>query len=425
MKLNTPVKKLKIVNMIKYLLVLNICFFYSTIYGALAGGRPNAFSEGENAFAGVVNPANAVWVVDRLDLGAFWAHQKSSINNRDNNPIFPPGKTDFSYKSKDLFTADAAIHKHMKLKVACNTFDSSVSLAVYTMPSYLKLRTRKAIPISGNTPLVVLHKTDVISGVYSLKLNTFHSIGFSIDYFRFSHRRDGFQNSDNPARSVSPGHVTNNGTDHSNGFGLSLGWRWNITEKLKFGIAWSRKSYCGQYRKYRGFEPHHANNYTPQTIGAGFSYQFTSRLSGRAEVLWMNLGNMPSSNSNVLPDGSLNLNKRGSNDSPGPGLRDATFINIGFGYKLNSMLSVGVSFSHRIKPRKSSNFLSHTYTLQTIYEALSLGANFNYQRHILFLGFTYGFNNKVSGNMPKVIGGGRFVGEKQFMSVSISWGYMY
>lgn len=412
--------------MIKYLLMLNLLLIEATAYGSLAGGRPNAISEGQNAFAGVINPANSVWIADRFDVGAFYVHQKSSLNNHENNPSFPPGKIDLTYRAKNLYTADVAIHKQTQLKVCSRAYDSSFSLAAYTTPSFLKLRTKKPIRIAGTTPLNINNRTDVISAVFSLKLNTTHSIGISIDYLRFSHRRDGFQNSDNPLRSVSPGHVTNNGNDHSNGIGFTVGWRWNMTENLNFGAAWAKKSYCGQYRKYRGFEPHHAENYTPQMFGAGFSYRFTSRFAGRLEVLWSNLGNLPGSNNNVLPNGSLNLNKRGSNKSPGPGLNDATYINIGMGYKLNSMLSLGAGYSHRIKlPRKSSIILSHSYTLQTIYDMLSLGANVNYDRYDFFLSFSYGFKNRVTGMMPKEVGGGRFSGEKQNISLSISWGYMY
>lgn len=411
--------------MLKYLLFLNLFGLYAAAYGTLAGGRPNAFSEGNNAFAGVVNPANAVWIADRFDVGAFWVHQKASFDNRDDNPRFSPGKIDRTYKAHNIFTVDAAIHKQVKLQVGGEEWDSSFSLAAYTMPSVIKVRTKEPIPITGTTPVVLRNRTDVISAVFSLKLNPSHSIGFSIDYLRFSHLRNGFQNSDNPLRSVSPGHVTNNGTDHSTGIGFGIGWRWNVTERLFFGAAWTRKSYCGSYRKYRGFEPHHAKNYTPQLFGAGISYRFTTKLAGKLEVLWSNQGNLPGANNNVLPDGSLNLNKRGSSKSPGPGLQDATFINIGLGYKLHSMLAVGVGLSHRIKLRKSSNMLSHTYTQQAIYDTLSLGANFNCQKHDLFLVFSYGFRNKVSGYMPAVIGGGRFVAEKETIALSISWGYLY
>lgn len=411
--------------MLKYLLIINLFALYGAAYGTLAGGRLNAFSEGQNAFAGVINPANAVWVKNRFDIGAYWVHQKSGINNQDNNPLFPPEKIDFTYRSKDLFTGDIAIHKHFPIKIFTNTYDSSFSLAYYTTPSYIKLRTKVPLRLSGTTPIKLHNKIDVISGVFSFKLNRSHSIGFSIDYFFFSHLRNGFQNSDNRLRSVSPGHVTNNGNDHSNGIGLGIGWRWNITKKLNFGAAWARKNYCGQYRKYRGYEPHHATNYTPQLFGAGFSYRFTTRLAGRLEALWSNLGNLPTSNNNILPDGGLNLNKRGSNKSPGPGQQDATFINIGLGYKINSELSVGAGFSHRIKLRKSSNFLSHTYTFQTIYEALSLGVEYTYHKHDLFLGLTYGFRNRVSGYMPIEIGGGKFSAEKQTTSLSFSWGYLY
>lgn len=411
--------------MMIYLLILNLIAFCAPAYGTLAGGRPNSFSGGQNAFAGVVNPANAVWIADRFDIGVFWVNQKLSLNNHDNNPLFPPGKIDLTYKARNIFSADAAIHKGFKLKACSKVFDSSCTLAAYTMPSIVKLRTKKPIRIAGTTPIHLFDKINVVSMIFSLKLNPSHSIGISIDYLHFSHRRNGFQNSDNRFRSVSPGHVTNNGMDHSDGIGLSIGWRWNITKKLNFGAAWLKKSYCGQYRKYRGYEPHHAKNFVPQTVGAGFTYRFTSRLAGRLEVLWSNLGNLPNSNDNVLPNGKLNLHKRGSDKSPGPGLQDATYVNMGMGYKLNSLLSVGAGFSHRFKLHKSSNFLSHTYTLQTIYDVLSLGANLNYKKHELFLSFSYGFRNKVSGFMPKEVGGGRFTGEKQNTSVAVSWGYLY
>ncbi len=411
--------------MMKYLLalLLGLC---APVYGMLAGGRPNAFSEGNNAFAGVVNPANAVWIADRFDLGVFWVNQKASLDNRDNNPLFPPGKITLTHRSRHIVTADAAGHRQVQLYVGSKVFDGSFSLAAYTVPSTTKLGTTIPIPLAGTTPILLRSKTDVVSAVFSLKLNTSHSIGFTIDYLYFSHLRDGFQNSDNPKRSVSPGHVTNRGTDHSDGIGCSVGWRWKITESLNFGAAWTKKSYCGRYRKYRGFEPHHAKNYIPQTIGAGLSYRFTSKLAGRLEVLWSNLGNLPNANNSVLPDGSLNLNKRGSKKSPGPGLNDATYINIGIGYKLHSMLSIGAGLSHRIKlVRNNSNILSHSYKLQTIYDIMSLGANFNYEKHDLFFVFSYGFRNKASGFMPIEVGGGRFVGEKQNIALSISWGYMY
>lgn len=408
------------------LYVLSIlCFYASAAYGTLAGGRPNAFSEGDNAFAGVVNPANAVWIADRFDVGVFWVYQKSSLNNKDNNPNFPAGKIDFTFRSRNIFTADFAIHKQFKLQIGEETFDSSLSLAAYTLPSILKLKTGEPLPLSGTTPVVIHNKINVVSAIFSLKLNEYHSLGLALDYFYFSHLRNGFQNADNALRSVSPGHVTNNGNDHSSGVGVSLGWRWNITKRLKFGTAWTSKNHCGHYRKYRGFEPHHAVNYTPQTLGVGFSYAFTSRLAGRLEVLWSNLGRLPGANNNILSDGSLNLNKRGSNESPGPGLQDATYINIGLGYKVNEILSLGSGFSHRIKLGNSSNILSHTYRLQTIYDLLSLGANFKYGKHDLFLVYSCGFRNKVSGSMPEVLGRGRFVGEKQNTSLSLSYGYMY
>lgn len=406
-------------------LILKQLVLFSPLYGTLAGGRPNAFSGGINAFAGVVNPANAVWIADRFDIGCYLVHQKSSLENKNNNPLFLPGKSNLAYRSNYLLSADAAIQKHFSLKIGEKLYDSSWTLAAYTLPSQVKLRTRKPMPISGTTPIFLSNRTSVISGVFSLKLSESHSVGISLDYFFMTHRREGYQNSDTPQRSVSPGHVTNNGVDHSGGVGLSLGWRWKITSKLDFGAAWSKKSACGQFRKYRGYEPDHAKNYIPQLVGAGFSYRFTPKLSGRLELVWSNSGNLPNANNNILSNGELNTNKRGSKKSPGSGLSDATYINCGLGYQWSAMLAFGAGFSRRIKIDQTKNFISHTYTHQIIYNVLTLGANFNYQKHNLFFSYAYGFENKISGLMPIRLGGGKFTSERQTTSLSLSYGYLY
>lgn len=394
----------------------------AVVYGMVAGGRPNSISGGHNAFAGVVNPANAVWIKDRFDIGMFLVYQKSSLNNKNNNPRFNPGKINQTYKAEYLLTGDAAIHKRGKLK----GYECSISLATYTTPSYTKIRTKKPIPIVGKTPILLLDKTQVISAIFSVKLNENHSVGFSLDYFYLSHNRKGFQNADNALRSVSPGHVTNNGMDHSQGLGLTLGWRWDISKSLTFGLAFIKKSSVGHYRKYRGYEPHHAKNYIPETIGGGFTYKFNQKIAGRLEVIWTGFGSLPNSNNTILPNGKLNTSKRGSNKSPGTGLQDATFINIGLGYKVNTILSLGVGFSHRIKlPRKSPYIISHSYIRQTIYNLVSFGANFNYHQHDFFLTLSHGFQNHQSGYMPEQIGGGKFTSKKNFDSLSIAWGYLY
>lgn len=405
---------------IKLICVLNL--MCSAIYGMVAGGRPNSISGGHNAFAGVVNPANAIWIKDRFDIGLFMVHQKSSLNNQDNNPRFNPGKINQTYRAEYIFTGDAAIHKRGKIK----GHECSISLATYTTPGYIKVRTKKSIPIAGTTPILLEDKTQAFSSIFSLKLNEDHSIGFSLDYFYLSHRRNGFQNSDNPVRSISPGHVTNNGMDHSHGLGLTLGWRWNINKSLTFGLAYIKKGYVGQYRKYRGYEPHHAKNYIPQTIGGGFTYRFTQKIAGRLEVVWTNFGNLPNSNNTILPNGQLNTNKRGSNKSPGSGLQDATFINLGLGYKVNSALSLGAGLSHRFKlSRKSPYIISHSYIRQTIYNLITFGANYNFHPHDFFLTLSHGFTNHQSGYMPEQIGGGKFTSKKSFNSLSIAWGYLY
>lgn len=405
---------------IKFIFVLNL--ISGAVYGMVAGGRPNSISGGQNAFAGVVNPANAVWIKDRFDVGVFLIHQKSTLNNKDNNPLFNPGNTNQTYKAECIATGDAAIHK----KGEINGYECSFSLAAYTTPGYVKVRTKENIPITGKTPIFIKDVTQAISSIFSLKLNEKHSIGFSLDYFYLSHLRNGYQNSDNPLRSVSPGHVTNNGMDHSQGLGLTLGWRWNISEFLTFGLAYIKKSYVGQYRKYRGYEPFHAKNYIPQTLGGGFTYRFSEAIAGRLEVLWTNYGNLPNSNNNILPNGKLNTNKRGSSKSSGSGLQDATIINLGLGYKVNKMLSFGAGLSHRIRlSRKSPYIISHSYMRQVTYDLATLGANYNYHNNDFFLTLSHGFENRQSGYMPPQIGGGKFISKKNFNALSIAWGYLY
>lgn len=403
------------------LIVFILMVFIHECGAMLAGGRPNAFSEGNNAFAGVVNPANNVWIKDRFDVGAFLVRQNVSINNKDSSPLYPPGRTDLAYRAKSILTFDAAIHKQFKL----GNYESSFSLATYTVPPVLKVRTKEPIPLSGTTPVRVESKINVLSAVFSIKLTENQSVGFSLDYLYFTRLRNGFQNSANPVRSVSPNHVTNKGRDHSEGFGFSFGYRWNISKRLLFGAAWIRKSYAGQYRRYRGFEPFHAKNYVPQTVGAGFTYRFNQKVAGRLEMIWVDQGNLPGANNSILPNGQINTNKRGSNKSPGPGFTDATFVNAGIGFKMNKHLSLGGGISQRLKSRFSSIFTSHSYRIQTIYTLLTLGAHLEYKEHDLFIVLSQGLKNKVTGRLPEALGSSRFTSEKETYSLSLSYGYSY
>lgn len=407
----------------KILLLLSIS---STALAMLAGGRPNTFSEGNNAFAGVVNPANAVWLTDRFDIGAYYVHQKSSLTNRDNNPLFPKGKLDLSYGTKNLFTTDFAFLKLFKVPFSSKTFESSVTLAGYTVPGSLKVGTKNPLPFAGTTPILVSNKTEVISAIFSIKLNQSHSFGVSVDFLRLSHLRNGFQNSDNPLQSVSPGHVTNNGTDRANGVGCSVGWRWNITKALSFGAAYVKKCDCGHFSKYRGFEPKHAKCGVARTLGGGFTYRFGGKFAARAETLWTNLADSSGANGSISQDGRLNPHKKGSKNAPGPGLQDALFINLGVGAKLHDMFVMGIGYSHRMKwARNSPYFFAQSYAQQTIFDILSLGSMLIYKRHELFLVYSYGFKNEVSGIVPETLGGGTLHSQKRNMTFSASWGYKF
>lgn len=406
--------------MVKIAVTFICLLFFSSAEGFLAGGRPNSFSGGINSFAGVTNPANAVWIPDRWDVGFYWINQNSSINN-DGSPLLPPGKINTSYHKNNLFSFDAAITRQGKFHLA----EGSVGLAFYSAPNPVAVRTKDPIPSLGTTPLIVTKKTQVLSGILSVKLNPCHSLGLSLDYFFLSYNREGNQKADNPLRSVSPGNVTNNGTDQSGGFGLTLGWHWKITPSLAFGAAWIKKSYVGQFKKYRGFEPHHAKNYIPQSVGAGFEYTFTPKIKGRLETLWINYGNLPGANNAVLPNGEPNPHKRGSDKSPGPGLQDATFINTGIGYQFNTQLAMGVGYSHRIKHSEPSQILSHSYRFQTIYDLLTFGTYFKYKKQDFLLVLTRGFRNKVHGNLSSEIGGGKLSTERSTYSLFFSWGYLY
>lgn len=402
--------------------VIVLLLFYIDIHGMVAGGRPNSISGGQNAFAGVVNPANAVWIPDRFDAGLFVIHQDLAFNNHNNNPRFNPGNNNLTYHAHSIVTGDAAIHKRTKI----NGYECSFSLAAYTVPGYLKLRTKHPIPALGTTPLYIKDRTQAVSGIFSLKLQKNLSVGFSLDYFYLSHLRNGFQNANNPLRSVSPGNVTNNGMDHSEGVGLSLGLRWNITQSLAFGLAYIKKSHVGQFRRYRGYEPHHGKNYIPQSFGGGFTYRITPQVAGRLEVVWINYGNLPNSNNGVLPDGKVNTHKRGSNKSPGGGLQDATFINLGLGYKVNKMLSLGAGFSHRVELlRKSPYIVSRAYTRQVVYDLITFGVNFNYCKNDFFLTLSHGFENFQVGTLPREFDGGRFTSTKNYNALSLAWGYLY
>ena len=226
--------------------------------------------------------------------------------------------------------------------------------------------------------------------------------------------------------SVSPGNVTNRGKDRSSGVGWSLGWRWKAHPKLAFGLVFSKKNYVGQYRKYRGYEPDHAKNFMPMTLGGGVTYQFSKKLAGRLELLWSQLGALPNANNTLDSDGKFNLHKKGSKESSGPGLQNSTYLNMGLGYAPFTGCAFGIGFSHRFKHARHSPYLiSHGYMRQVVYDLITLGANVRSGSHDWFISLSHGLPNHQSGKMPYAIGGGKFSSVKHYDTCSLAWGYIY
>lgn len=396
--------------------------YFSHGYGLKGKGRAGvstAFTD--DTFGGANNPAQMVWVGQRLDAGIDWFRPIREASRVGSNN-FGTGNFDFSEESENNdflipeFGYNMMISPTLSLGVTVygnggmnTTYESGASL--FGGGCRALGGANPANPLCGIGSLGVNLSQLIIAPTLAWKFTEKHSVGISplFGYQRF--KSYGLQ----PFAAISsypPSVLTNPGTDDAWGVGVRVGWLGKFTDTVSVGAAYSSKIYMDEFDKYRGLFAGQGDFDIPANLNVGVKWDVLPALTVGFDYqrIWYNdvdsVGN-PSNPPGCIPSTFATGTGFGpgvgfaclgaSDDSIGFGWQDIDIYKLGVEYQVNEKWRVRAGYSHTDQPIESRDVTFNILAPGVIEDHVTLGFTYALdQASEVTVSYMHGFENSVS-----------------------------
>ena len=369
----------------------------------------------QDALAAASNPAGTALVGDRLDLGVTWFKPERSVEISGSPVPGANGRYDGN-DTESFLIPEFGYTRQLNERLA-------FGLAVYGNGGMNTDYQRNPFAAYGSTGDAGVDLTQVfVTPSLAWRLNERHSFGIGLNYAyqRFEARGiDGFA-----PMSESPEHVSNNGHDHSDGWGLRLGWNGQLTDSLSVGVAWSSKIKTGKFDRYEGLFADHGSFDIPENYGIGLAWRATERLTLAADVQQIDYSDVKSISNpvSVLFQGQL----LGSEDGPNFGWEDIRVYKLGASYAVSPQLTLRGGYSWADQALDKGETFFNTLAPGVVREHLTLGATWAPEAdHEISVFYAHAFSEELKGSnsIPQAFGGGEVDLKMQQDSVGIAYAW--
>lgn len=310
----------------------------------------------QDGLAAATNPAGTALVGNRIDLGVSWFHPDrgasiggQNFDGNDTHSFIIP-ELGYTHQFNERLSGGVALYGNggMNTDYAENPFGA---------------------PGSAGVNLEQLFVTPSLA----YKITPSQTIGAAVTFAYQRFEAKGLSAFDNAGYSSAPGHVTNQGTDSSTGWGLKLGWTGKVTPSLTLGAGWSSKIKTGAFDKYRGLFAQGGGFDIPASYGAGFAWQATPSWTLAADWQRIEFSSVKSVGDplQVLLAGG----KLGTENGPGFGWKDISVIKFGVVHKYNDKLTLRAGYSHSQQPVPSDQTFFNILAPGVVRDDYSLGAS--------------------------------------------------
>lgn len=412
-------------------LITALCAIPHTADGFIAGAKATGMASTgiaypQDAFAGAYNPAGAVEVGDRFDLGFAWIRNQGHADIEvKRKPAIKElnGKFD-AFDSPNLYLGDFGFNKNFRSNICGQNWDWSMGVVLYNR-DYIKTTYSKPIRLLGTSKLGMEYIHEVISPLASLRLTENHTIGISIDVHMQRLKVNGLQQFSFRQFSVSPTDVSNRGYAYSTGIGGTFGWKWQAYDCLTLGVTYCTKVHMRKLSKYNGFLAQDGRIDSPERWGIGLAYQFLPCATFTFDFEWVNWQEVKVLHNPLLHKG--NLKKLGSNDGPGFGFRNQLFYRFGLDYALDEFWTFRIGYRHANTVIRKTETAINLLTCESAKNYLTLGATYSWRSSEFTFFYAHGFANKIRGkdSIPTAFGKGEIDLTQSKNSLGISWGYSF
>ncbi|ADE11938.1 OmpP1/FadL family transporter [Sideroxydans lithotrophicus] len=391
-------------------------------YGAQTEGMGGAgIALPKDAIAAANNPAGMVMVGDRADVGLIWFKPSRSAEIVGNGAGMT-GTYDGNGKS-NFFIPSFGYNKMI-------SSDSSVGVSVFGNGGMnTQYNTNPFASLGGVGPAGINLSQLFIAPTWSMKINSTNAVGVSLNLAYQMFSATGLQAFDNAGFSSNPGHVTNNGTDTSTGYGFRFGWTGEVTPVLTLGATYQTKTKMGKFAKYSGLFADQGSFDIPSTYGVGAAFKAMPATTVALDVTRINYSGVPSvgnSFTSLPPAYGGTGPQLGATNGVGFGWQDMTVIKLGVSYDLDSKTTLRVGYDHNNQQVPTSQTLLNILAPGVVQNHLSLGGTWKLaDKSEVTVAYVHAFKQTVNGagSIPTALGGGNANISMYEDSLSVSYGW--
>lgn len=363
------------------------------------GGASVAVSD--NAFAGINNPAASVWAGKRAEIGVdIFMPKRSAARSAPGFGGMLEGdvKSDGNAFAIPEFAYNSVIDGRSSWGVT--VYGNGGMNTEYPSGNVMCMNPNTGQPYQGNLlcgqgKLGVDLMQLIIAPTFAYKLDAKHSVGVSpllvMQQFKAT-GLDAFA-----GFSMTPGKVSNTGTDRSTGVGVRVGYLGQLSDTMKLGATYSPKIKMSKFDEYAGLFAGAGSFDIPENYALGLNVQVTPAVSVAADYSRINysgvtaIGNAMSNLMAGYPMGSFS--------GPGFGWSDVNVLKLGVQWQATPTTVLRAGYNQSTNPVKADNVTFNILAPGVIKQHYTLGGTYALSKSSeLTWAYMYAPKNTVTGS---------------------------
>ena len=325
------------------------------------GGTAAALAQ--DGFAGVNNPAAAMFAGNRWDVGAEIFTPKRDAQLVGATPLVESGRNTFMIPE---FGYNVKLSE--QLAVGLTVYgNGGMNTSYAPFPSNMNM-------LGGTGKLGVDLMQLIVAPTVAYQFTPGHSIGVSplLVLQRFeAYGLQGFT-----TMSSAPGNLTNRGKDTSTGIGVRLGYMGRLNDVVTLGASYSPKIGMSRFDKYSGLFAGGGDFDIPENYNVGVALQVTPDVQLAMDWQRINYSKVPAiANPSLTP--LMSGTPLGAAGGSGFGWQDINIVKVGVQWRLNERWTLRAGYNHGDNPVTSADAMFNILAPGVVRKHITFGGTYS------------------------------------------------
>jgi long-chain fatty acid transport protein len=354
--------------------------YFSHGYGMKSIGMGGAsVARTDDGFGGANNPAQMVFVGERIDLGL---NRFAPVRSADRSgAAIGPLNGSVDSDSREFWVPEFAYNAMVRpdLSLGVTVYGNGGMNTDYPQgtfqcpsPSFTFFPSNM---LCGQGRLGVDLMQLVVAPTAAYKLNADHAIGLAplITYQRF--KIEGVQLFG--SLSTDPNNVSNNGYDNSRGIGVRVGYLGRISPFITIGASYATKTSMSKFSKYKGLFAEEGSFDLPSNFSVGAALHPTASWTVALDferIMYSDVRSVGNAGNLILKcAGGAASACLGGSDGAGFGWHDVNAFRLGVEYVVNPALTLRAGYNHSDNPIRSEDVTFNILAPGVVQDHFTLG----------------------------------------------------